>query len=101
MDALEKMLGLLTNALRDSFSRETIVVEFLQCYFENELFIMRSVGQDAVDILAELAWDLNFYVADPARRAQDPSYYGDERLVSEIAAALRRLSQVGVTIRDR
>ena len=94
MNTLEKLLGLLSQALSDPLSRKASVNEFLLCYFNGEKDIQRSVGQNATDILDELAFDLNFFVADPARRTEDPSYYGDERLISEINAALRRLSQV-------
>jgi len=100
MDTLRKMLRLLDKALRDPLSRKESVDEFLECYFKNELDVERLFGQSALDILGELAYDLNFFVADPAVRAQDRSYYGDERLVREIKEAFRRLSQVGVAISD-
>src|SRR4051794_19749950 len=100
MDTLEKMLGLLDKALRDPSSRKESVEEFLNCFFKNERDVKRSIGQNAVDVLDELAYDLGFFVADPAVRAEDPSYYGDERLVVEIKAALRRLSHVGVATPD-
>jgi hypothetical protein len=98
MDVLQKVLGFLYAALRNHLSREESVDHFLRCYFDNEREIKRLVGQGAFDILGELAYDLNFFVADPARRAEDPSYYGDERLEKEIKVALRRLSEAGVVI---
>ena len=98
MDALEKMLGLLARALRDTSSRKETVDEYLRCYHENELLIKRSIGQDAYDVLADLFVDLNYFVADPARRAEDSSYYGDERLEHEIRTVLRRLSELGIAV---
>jgi hypothetical protein len=98
MDTLEKMLGLLTKALRNTSSRKETVNEFLRCYFENELPIQRSVGPEAFDILGDLFVDLHYFVADPALRAADPSYYGDERLEQEIGTALRLLSQLGIAV---
>jgi hypothetical protein len=99
MDALEKILGLLAEASKDPSSRQEAVDEFLRCYSENESAIKRSVGQEAFDVLGDLAWDLNFFVADPGKRAQDSSYYGDERLEQEIGTALQRLSRLGVPLR--
>jgi len=98
MDVFEKMLGLLAKALSDPLSRKGAVEEFLKCYFENQLLIKRSIRLEAYDILADLNHDLHFFVADPGRRAEDPSYYGDERLEEEVGTALRRLSQLGNTI---
>jgi len=98
MDTLEKLIGFLAKALSDPLSRKESVDEFLLCYLNNELDIRRSIGQIAFDILAELAYDLNFFVADPVLRMEDSDYYGDERLVKEIKAALRGLSQAGVAI---
>jgi len=43
------------------------------------------------EILADLAYDLDFYVSDPARRREDASYYGEERLIREIRESLTKL----------
>jgi hypothetical protein len=98
LTVLEKMLGLLAKALRDPLSRKETVDEFLQCYFENQLLIKRSIGQDAYDIFGDLNFDLHFFVADPAWRAQDSSYYGDERLEQQIGTALQRLARLGIAL---
>ncbi|HWX83150.1 MAG TPA: hypothetical protein VNZ48_06075 [Xanthobacteraceae bacterium] len=96
MDALEKILGLLAKALRETSSRKETIDEYLRCYSESALLIKRSIGQDADDVLGDLFVDLNYFVADPATRAQDSSYFGDERLEREIRAALHRLSELGI-----
>jgi|GEM_PF-5884039 len=46
-----------------------------------------------MEVLRRLAYDLDYYRQDPEERRLDPSYYGDERLIQEIAAwaaAIRR-----------
>ena len=43
------------------------------------------------EILADLAYDLDFYVSDPSRRREDASYYGEERLIREIRESLTKL----------
>ena len=100
MNTLEEMLGFLVAALREPLSRKESVAAFLRCFFKTQLDVERSIGRNATDILDELAYDLNFFVADPNVRAESPSYYGDERLVSEISGAVRRLSEVGVAVPD-
>ncbi|XSC42085.1 hypothetical protein ACF1BQ_026340 [Bradyrhizobium sp. RDT10] len=96
MDPIEKILGLLTKILRDPSSRKQTVKEFERYYAG--IAVRRSIRHDALDILDELVSDLGFYVADPAIRAEDPSYYGDERLVKEVESTLRLLSHVGIVV---
>jgi hypothetical protein len=50
-------------------------------------------SSDAVEVLRDLAYDLDFYEPDASVQAQDPSYYGDERAIQEIGTALRRLDK--------
>ena len=45
----------------------------------------------AVETLGDLAYDLEYYVADPIARAEDPSYFGEERAIEEINNALARI----------
>jgi hypothetical protein len=101
MDTLETMLGLLAKALRDSSSRKETVDEYLRYFFENQRLSRLSIRHDVVEILDELAYDLNFFVSDPALRAQDSNYYGDDRLEQEIGTAFRRLTQLGIAIPER
>jgi hypothetical protein len=55
-----------------------------------------GVGQQAYDILADLAYDLDFFEPDPFLRVESTSYYGRERLEEEIRTALRRLADLGI-----
>ena len=48
-------------------------------------------SNDAVEVLHDLAYDLDFYVPDAQMRAEDPSYYGADRAIEEITTALRRI----------
>lgn len=45
------------------------------------------------ELLYELASDLDLYVPNEAHRAEDPSYYGDEKLHLVIKASLARLQE--------
>jgi hypothetical protein len=98
VNPIDKILGLLTKVLRESSSRKETVKEFKQYYHGIEVVVRRSIQHDVLDILDELVYDLGFYVADPAVRAQDPSYFGDERLLREVESTLRLLSQAGIIV---
>jgi hypothetical protein len=96
VNPIDEILWLLTKISREPSSRKETVKEFGRYYGGIGTIARRSIGHDVLEILDDLVFDLAFYVADPATRAQDPSYYGDERLVKEIDAALRLLSQAGI-----
>jgi len=51
-------------------------------------------SNDAVEVLRDLAYDLDFYVADAQIRSEDPSYYGADRAIEEITTALRRIASL-------
>lgn len=48
------------------------------------------------DLLADLAMDLEYYVADPRARAEDPAYFGDLAANEKIESALRGLKNLGI-----
>ena len=55
-------------------------------------------GDNLGPLLENLTVDLAYYVADPKRRLEDRSYYGDERLEQIIRAALQWFRDSGVAI---
>ena len=48
-------------------------------------------SNDAVEVLRDLAHDLDYYEPDTSARAQDPTYYGTDRAIEEITTALKRI----------
>ncbi len=44
------------------------------------------------NLLNDLALDLDYFVANPAWRAEDPSYFGEGRLIEEVREALTLLT---------
>ena len=47
-----------------------------------------------MEVLADLACDLEYFVLDPSHRAEDPSYFGPERAVREIRDAFAKLEDL-------
>ena len=66
------------------------VGRFLDVYWPAER--PAEIGERAWEILGDLALDLEYYEPNPEWRREDKSFYGDERAVAEIRAALERLS---------
>ena len=48
-------------------------------------------SSDAIEVLRDLAHDLDYYEPDASARAEDPSFYGADRAIEEIATALKRI----------
>lgn len=46
------------------------------------------------EVLSELAYDLDFYQPNADLRGEDPSYYGDQRLVEEINLAIKKINGI-------
>ena len=53
-----------------------------------------DIAPDVVEVLSDLAYDLDFYEPDPAARAEEPSYFADDRAIQEIVNALGRIGRV-------
>jgi hypothetical protein len=54
---------------------------------------MPGFDEPESEILADLAYDLDFYVANPEWRREDAAYYGEERLFREVREALVKLGK--------
>jgi hypothetical protein len=95
MTSLDAMLALLVRALREPSTRRATVRQFQSLVWECP---RHSIARETYDVLADLAYDLDYFEPDPVSRAQNMSYYGDERLEQEIQIALRRLEELGVQV---
>jgi len=97
MSSLPEMLTLLVEALRNPAARESAVREF-QLIARMGPVNGNPNSKKIYEVLADLAYDLEYFVPDPVRRAEDPSYYGHEQLEQEIKVTLRRLGELGVEV---
>jgi hypothetical protein len=93
MRSLDQMLLLLVKALREPITRKATVSQFQSLVWEGR---DPSVPEEAYSILADLAYDLDFFEADPTIRKQDSTYYGHNRLEQEIRTALHKLAEQGI-----
>lgn len=51
-------------------------------------------SETAEEVLRDLAYDLEYFEADPTVRAESTEYYGPSRALEEIRAALEKLSGI-------
>ena len=74
-------------ALNEPAERVRLISEFQQIiWHSNDL-----PESSEVEVLRDLAYDLDFYEPDVKLRAEDASFYGDDRIEDEIRAALKKL----------
>ena len=95
MKSIDAMLALLVRAQRDPLNRKEAIKEFQSLVWDSPEF---SLGQVGYNVLADLAYDLDFFEPDPAARHEDRSYYGNDRLEEQIGTALQRLAELGFAV---
>ena len=87
MARLQELISLLKHAAADPTHLPSAVEQFQAVVWTST--DQQLGGSDQVrDVLRTLAHDLDYYVADPKARAEDPAYYDEARAVREILAAL-------------
>ncbi len=92
---IEALVALLIQALREPLRRKELVGRFQTLVWDG---LDPSLSSLARDVLRELAYDLDFFEANPSTRAEDGSYFGHRRFEEEVRAALVRLRQAGVEV---
>ena len=84
----DELIALLQEILREGTGRRERIERFQQEVWQGP----SDPAQEPLPAsLADLAYDLDFYEGDPGARREDPAYFGDDRLVAEVAATLRGL----------
>jgi len=87
MARLQELITLLNHAAADP-TRLPSATEQFQATVWNSTDQQLGGSDQVRQVLRTLAHDLDYYVADPEARAEDPGYYDEGRAVREILAAL-------------
>lgn len=90
MASSDELITLLHETLRNRFRRKELIDRFQQLVWNAPA---AAAGDEAMEIFADLAYDLDYYEQDREDRAEDPTFYGDQRLEEEIRDALRKLGR--------
>lgn len=80
--------GVLRQIVQDPDNRKKLIDEFQSEVWEGKL---NGLNADVRNILGGLAYDLDYYEPDLNLRGEDGGYYGDEKLVSEVLEALKKI----------
>ena len=87
MNSLNELILLLEATISDPDKLEKNISKFQEIVWNEEL----DCSDRQEEILADLAYDLDFYEPNPEWRKEDPSYFGEERAINEIKGALDRI----------
>jgi hypothetical protein len=91
-NTLSEVLGSLRAATREP-AKLPEAIRALQAMVWKSKGWKSGLPEEVVETLADLAYDLDFYEPDAAARAQDGSYFAEDRALEEIADALRRINR--------
>ncbi len=86
---MQEITNMLELILVDITNRERLVRDF-QKRIGNNLF---TATEAETTIYAQLAYSFENYEPDEEVRREDPSLYGDDRLIKEIEKALNKLKK--------
>ena len=87
---MQEIINMLELILIDPINRERLARDF-QKRIGNNIF---TASEAATKIYDELAYTMENYEPDEEVRNEDPSLYGDDRLIKEIEKALSKLKKV-------
>lgn len=73
--------------------RKKLVYEFQETVWNTD-DTDDGVDDSVMEALRDLAYDLEYYVADPKVRTADPSFYGEHRLKQNIKNSLNLIEKL-------
>jgi len=85
---MNKIKKLLIRIKLDNLNRDKLIQKFQKIIWEDEDI---NISNTQKEILSELAYDLDYYESDIEKRAEDITFYGDEKLIIEIDNVLKKL----------
>ena len=85
MAEFSQLLDLLQEAVAEPAKLPTLIPKFQDLVWHSKIAYPSELADET---MGELAYDLDYYEADPKYRAEDPSFFGEERALAEIRSAL-------------
>jgi hypothetical protein len=87
---LNRVVSLLRTAVGDTSTLPDTIGQFQSVVWNTDGW-EEGLSAFAAEILSDLAVDLDYFEASPSARAEDPAFFGEDRAVKEISAALTQL----------
>jgi hypothetical protein len=84
-----EIISMIRGALESKNFKEE--VPNIQTYIWGSEANQSELTENETEVLNELAYDLEYFVSNPVHRAEDPSYFGNDRAEKELLSALKQL----------
>jgi hypothetical protein len=89
---LDDVIHLLQQAAREPGQLAQQIGAFQAAIWNDQ--VLGDLDDEVMEVLRELAQDLDFYEPDPKLRSEDESYFGEDRALAEIQSALNRVASL-------
>ncbi len=86
---IDDAIGVLQRALREPWRLPQQIEIFQQIIWKDEGLV--DVDNEVMEILYDLAYDLDFHEPSPEMRSEDASYFGDDKALAKIQMALDKI----------
>jgi hypothetical protein len=91
MADLAQVLNLLKKTVVDSSKLGMNIPKIQEAFWNSEI---QFPSEGVEEILGDLAYDLDYFEADPRSRSEDKSFFGEEKALDEIRTALAAIDLV-------
>jgi hypothetical protein len=81
-------MEILKQILTSKSNRKQLINEFQNQVWNEHL----NISEPILNVLSELAYDLDYYEPDDVLRSQYDSYFGNDKLEQEIQIALNKIA---------
>ena len=93
MNRIPELIQILKNTIERPVSLVKNIERFQTIVWHSEHGELGGSPKEQ-EVLGELAYDLDFYVANKKDRAEDPSYFGEDKAIDKIRQALINLDKI-------
>jgi hypothetical protein len=92
MVTADDLLRVLGGVIRDPRTLQAAIGEFQRLMWKTPGHQLALEAEEE-EVLGDLAHDLDYFDPDPRARQEEPSYFGAERALTEIRAAMLKLGR--------
>jgi hypothetical protein len=86
-------MEIIKQILTDEINRDNLIRTLQEQVWNGEF---DHLPDEMIELMYDLAYDLDFYEPNPIWRSEDPSYYGEERLVEIVSESIQKIEAIGI-----
>lgn len=87
------LIKIMEDFLNGNIEASKFVDEYESFFIENENLIEKEVDKEVYDVLGDLITDLGYFEPHKEIRKEDPSYFGEKKLIKEVQEAYDKIEE--------